>query len=95
MRLVFISAAVFLPLTLMVGVLSTFRIAGPLYRFEKFLLAVQNGENPGDFTLRSGDELKDLAALINSSTRPLRREGTEESTTDSDDRAASAEDRAA
>ncbi len=72
LRLVFISAAVFLPLTLMVGVLSTFRIAGPLYRIEKFLRAVQNGENPEDFTLRERDELKDLAALINSSTAPLR-----------------------
>lgn len=72
LRIIGISAAVFLPLTLMVGILSTFRIAGPLYRFEQFLVAVQNGENPEDFTLRERDELKDLAALINTSTAPLR-----------------------
>lgn len=78
LRIIGISAAVFLPLTLMVGVLSTFRIAGPLYRFEKFLTAVQNGENPDDFSLRERDELKDLAALINSSTAPLRHSGTTE-----------------
>ncbi|MEM8710318.1 MAG: hypothetical protein AAGG01_05160 [Planctomycetota bacterium] len=73
-RLVLTSAAVFLPLTLLVGILSTFRIAGPLYRFEKFLTAVQNGEKPEDFTLRDHDELKELAELINSSTAPLRRD---------------------
>lgn len=72
LRVIGISAVVFLPLTLMVGILSTFRIAGPLYRFHQFLTAVQNGENPEDFSLRERDELKDLAALINSSTAPLR-----------------------
>lgn len=72
LRLVFISAAVFLPLTMLVGIMSTFRIAGPLFRIEKFLKAVQNGEKPEDFTLRERDELKELAALINTSTAPLR-----------------------
>ena len=72
LRIIGFSATVFLPLTLMVGVLSTFRIAGPLYRFEKFLTSVQNGENPEDVTLSERDELKDLAELINSSTAPLR-----------------------
>ncbi|MFT5734960.1 MAG: hypothetical protein ACJA2W_003211 [Planctomycetota bacterium] len=84
LRLIGISAAVFLPLTLLVGVLSTFRIAGPLYRFEKFLLAVQNGEKPGDFTLRGGDELKDLAALINTSTAPLRKDELSNESNESD-----------
>ena len=82
LRVIGISAAVFLPLTLMVGILSTFRIAGPLYRFEQFLVAVQNGENPGDFTLRERDELKDLAALINTSTAPLRNGSTDGDTAD-------------
>ncbi|QDV09034.1 hypothetical protein Poly30_45900 [Planctomycetes bacterium Poly30] len=94
-RLVLISAAVFLPLTLMVGVLSTFRIAGPLYRFERFLLAVQNGENPGDFTLRDGDELKDLAALINSSTAPLRQDGAHDASESDTTTADHCEERAA
>lgn len=67
-----VSAAVFLPLTLLVGILSTFRVAGPLYRFQRFLEAVRDGERPGDFTLRRKDELHDLAALINDATRPLR-----------------------
>ncbi len=91
LRIIGISAAVFLPLTLLVGVLSTFRIAGPLYRFEKFLTAVQNGENPGDFTLRGRDELKDLAALINTSTAPLRSSGTSEKGDGSSDSQAASE----
>lgn len=78
LRIIGISAAVFLPLTLLVGILSTFRIAGPLYRFEKFLKSVQNGENPENFTLRERDELKDLAELINSSTAPLRQSSAPE-----------------
>ena len=84
LRILGISAAVFLPLTLIVGILSTFRIAGPLYRFEQFLVAVQNGENPADFTLRERDELKDLAALINSSTAPLRQASSGEASPSSD-----------
>lgn len=94
-RLVVISAAVFMPLTLLVGILSTFRIAGPLYRFEKFLMAVQNGENPADFRLRNGDELKDLAALIISSTAPLRQDTADSVTPGADQTADSHEERAA
>jgi hypothetical protein len=66
------SFLLFLPLTLSIGVLSTFRIAGPIYRFEQFLGAVVRGERPEDFRLRKGDQLTELAALINDATRPLR-----------------------
>lgn len=66
------SAVVFLPLTLLVGVIASFRFAGPLYRFDVFLKAVAAGEQPEDIRLRSGDELKELATLLNEATRPLR-----------------------
>jgi hypothetical protein len=66
------SFLLFLPLTLSIGVLCTFRIAGPIYRFEQFLGAVARGERPPDFRLRKGDQLTELAALINDATRPLR-----------------------
>ena len=69
-----VSFLAFLPLTFLVGILTTFRIAGPIYRFEQFLSAVQRGERPPDFRLRRGDELMDLAALINAATEPLRKE---------------------
>ena len=66
------SAVVFLPLTVLVGIIASFRFAGPLYRFEVFLKAVAAGEQPEDIRLRSGDELKELATLLNEATRPLR-----------------------
>lgn len=66
------SFLIFLPLTLLIGVLATFRIAGPLYRIEMFLNAVEAGECPPDFHLRKKDELQDLAAQIVRVTRPLR-----------------------
>jgi nitrogen fixation/metabolism regulation signal transduction histidine kinase len=66
------SFLLFLPLTFIVGVLTTFRIAGPLHRFETFLRAVRRGERPADFRLRQGDELQELAELLNVVTGPLR-----------------------
>ncbi len=71
-KILAVSFAIFLPLTFVVGALSTFRIAGPLYRFEAFLNQVLRGECPRDFNLRKGDELKELAALINAATKPSR-----------------------
>lgn len=66
------SFLLFLPLTFLVGILTTFRIAGPVYRFEAFLEAVRRGDRPPNFRLRKGDELVDLADLINEATAPLR-----------------------
>ena len=42
-----VSLLVLLPVTLLVGVVSTFRIAGPLYRFEQHLKAITRGEEVG------------------------------------------------
>jgi hypothetical protein len=66
------SFLVFLPLTFAVGVLSTFRIAGPIYRFEMFLNQVRRGEKPADCSLRKGDNLQDFCQLLNEVTAPLR-----------------------
>lgn len=72
LKVVLVSAAVFLPLTLLVGILSTFRVAGPLHRFSMFLADVRDGKGPDDFRLRSGDELHDIAELLNDATRAVR-----------------------
>lgn len=69
------SLVVFLPIIFVVGVLTTFRIAGPLYRFEQFLKAILRGERPEDIRLRRGDELTDLAQILNEATEPMRRRG--------------------
>lgn len=73
LRLLGWSALVFLPLTLLVGIVGSFRFAGPLYRFEMFLKSLIAGERPDDIRLRSKDELKDLAELLNEATGALRR----------------------
>jgi hypothetical protein len=68
-----VSFALFLPLMFFVGVLVTFRFAGPIYRFETYLKQVIRGEKPADCRLRNGDELQGLCRLINQATEPLRR----------------------
>jgi len=60
------------PLSLFVGVLTMFRIVGPLYRFRVFLRQVAAGENPGPCKIRKGDELHDFCDLLNEVTAPLR-----------------------
>jgi len=72
LRILAITAGVVLPLTVGVGILLTFRIAGPVHRIEEFLRAVVRGERPTDFRLRKGDELVDLAELAQRATASVR-----------------------
>jgi len=64
--------AVLVPATVLIGTILTFRIAGPLYRFERFLEEVERGEMPTDCRIRQRDELRELCGLLNRVTRPLR-----------------------
>ena len=57
--------SVLLPLMLVVGVLVTHRVAGPIYRFEQHLGAIARGEDPGVCRIRKTDELHDLCRIIN------------------------------
>lgn len=43
------------------GVRLSHRICGPVYRMQRVLQAIRNGEDPGPVTLRDGDELQELA----------------------------------
>jgi hypothetical protein len=61
------------PLLVLVSVLVSFRIAGPLYRLETYLGQVAAGERPPDCRLRKGDKLQELCRLVNEATAPLRR----------------------
>lgn len=67
-----LSLGICLPLTVCVGILVTFRIAGPLYRFEKHFEAIARGENPGECRLRRGDQLQGLCAVINRAVERMR-----------------------
>lgn len=66
------SALILFPILLFFGVLFTFRIAGPIHRFERFLRAVVDGEQTLPCKIREGDEFYELCELLNSATAPLR-----------------------
>ncbi len=70
-----ISMSVLLPLCFFVGVLVTFRVAGPLHRFEKHLEAIARGEDPGPCRIREGDELQDFCAKLNAAIERVRERG--------------------
>lgn len=70
-----VSLGVLLPLCFFVGVLVTFRVAGPLYRFEKHLDAIAHGIDPGPCRIRSGDELQDFCATFNRALDRMRTRG--------------------
>jgi len=65
------SLLAFLPLIFAVGILTTFRIAGPLYRMKMFLEQIVRGEQPGHCRLRKGDELHDFCELLNRAREAL------------------------
>lgn len=69
------------PLVLATGTLLTFRIAGPIYRFERFLSAVAEGRETQPCSLRRGDELRELCELINAATASARTANAERATT--------------
>lgn len=70
-----ISLGVLLPLCFFVGVLVTFRVAGPLYRFEKHLEAIARGDDPGPCRIRKGDDLQDFCATFNAALERMRARG--------------------
>jgi len=67
-----LSFVLILPLTLAVGILVTFKVAGPIYRFEKHLQSIAQGEEVGPCRIRKGDELQELCRRINAAVDALR-----------------------
>lgn len=59
--------------TFSIGIMATHRVAGPVFRLERFLRETIEGKQPEDCFLRSGDELKELCRLINLATAPVRK----------------------
>jgi hypothetical protein len=64
--------ALLAPVTLGIGILATFRIAGPLYKLEQFLRSVRDGRQIEPCRIRKADELHEFCALLNEVTAPLR-----------------------
>ncbi len=72
LRALLLSFLFLLPLIALVGVLVTFRIAGPVYRFETYLGQIARGEEVGPCRIRDGDELWELCSRINEAVAALR-----------------------
>lgn len=66
------SGGILVPILFVFGILLTFRIAGPLYRFEQYLTGLARGEVTGPCKLRDGDELQSMCDLINELSAELR-----------------------
>jgi methyl-accepting chemotaxis protein len=81
-RVLLHSLVIALPITLALGILVTARIAGPLHRMQAFLGAVAEGERPPDLVLRRGDDLQELAELVNRATAGARGVATAEDAPD-------------
>ena len=58
-----LTAVLVLPLTVAVGILVTFRVAGPVYRFEQHLGSLARGEDPGTCSIRKGDVVMDRTGI--------------------------------
>jgi len=76
------SLGIILPLTLAIGILATFRVAGPIYRFEQYLKSVIRRESTGPCRIREGDALQELCKLINGALEVARETPLEDSETD-------------
>lgn len=67
-----VAMGVLLPLAVGTGILVTFRVAGPVHRFEQHLGAIARGEDPGVCKIRKTDELHGLCDAINAAVDRLR-----------------------
>ncbi len=58
--------------TIILTLLVSHKIAGPLYRFKKVIEAMGEGDFAQDFKIRQRDQLQDLAKTINSAIQRVR-----------------------
>ncbi len=70
-QITLISALLFLPLTLVVGILMTFRLAGPAYRMEMHLRSIREGKYEGPCRIRKGDKFEELCDEMNATIESL------------------------
>lgn len=63
-KTVLFTAVLQIPLLCM-GLILTFRVAGPVYRFETYLRALARGEHGGPCSIRGEDEFSSLNEAIN------------------------------
>jgi signal transduction histidine kinase len=62
---ILLSLVLITPLVVVIGIYASHKIAGPIYRIEKYLSAMAGGDLSIPLTLRKNDELVSLANGIN------------------------------
>ncbi|MEO0651653.1 MAG: hypothetical protein AAFZ65_13335 [Planctomycetota bacterium] len=67
----FTTLGVLVPGMTAVGILTTFRVAGPAYRMEQHLRAIARGEDPGECRIRENDDLHSLKDALNAALERL------------------------
>ena len=83
-KVLLMSLVLILPMALCFGVLITFRVAGPVYRFEQYLGQVKRGEAVEPCRIRRKDELQQLCVLINEGLEAAREQGRQEARSEAD-----------
>jgi len=68
----FLSIGLTIPLAAAVGVVYSFKFAGPLYRFGQYFGNLRTGRWDQHCSLRKGDDLQDLCTAINEALDPVR-----------------------
>lgn len=71
-----VAMGLLVPLTVVIGTIVTFRVAGPIYHFEQHLRSLLAGRDPGRLRIREEDELGELSDLLQ---RVLERRGAVDS----------------
>lgn len=64
------------PLTFLIGLLVTHRVAGPAYNMTRYCEAIARGEDRGPCKVRDDDELKDLCDALNAAIERVRSEAS-------------------
>lgn len=67
-----VSIALSIPMAALVGVLYSFKFAGPIFRFSKYFHDLQAGSWNQRCAVRKGDDLQDLCVSINGAIDPIR-----------------------
>lgn len=71
-RMFLISVGFCFPVAAIFGVFFSFRFAGPLYNFRKYFGELKSGRWGNICHLRTGDDLQDLATVINEALEQMR-----------------------
>jgi len=73
-----VSIGLSIPLAAVIGILYSFKFAGPLYRFQSYFSGLKDGRWDRQCALRKGDDLWDLCDAINAGMEPMQKQIQEE-----------------